>query len=114
MDVDGRLRGQPNRAAVAGDVRANENIALTATHTLFAREHNRIVGLLPADLSAEEKFQIARRVVIAEQQHITYTEFLPALGCGLSSYRGYNPNVNTVAQQRVRGRRLPRAQHDPR
>ena len=28
---------------VAGDVRANENLALTATHTLFAREHNRIV-----------------------------------------------------------------------
>ena len=28
-------------------MRANENIALTATHTLFAREHNRIVGLLP-------------------------------------------------------------------
>ena len=95
MDVDGRLRGQPNRAAVAGDVRANENIALTATHTLFAREHNRIVGLLPAALSAEEKFQIARRVVIAEQQHITYSEFLPALGVGLSPYRGYNPNVNT-------------------
>ena len=37
---------------VAGDVRANENIALTATHTLFAREHNRIVDALPAALLA--------------------------------------------------------------
>ena len=27
MDVDGRLRANPNRAVVAGDVRANENIA---------------------------------------------------------------------------------------
>jgi hypothetical protein len=44
MDIDGRLRAQPARAAVAGDVRANENIALQATHTLFAREHNRIVN----------------------------------------------------------------------
>ena len=51
----------PNKAVVAGDVRANENIALTATHTLFAREHNRIVAALPTSLSQEDKFQIARR-----------------------------------------------------
>ncbi len=94
MAIDGRLRGQPNVARVAGDVRANENIALLATHTLFAREHNRIVSLLPPSLTAEQKFQIARRIVIAEQQYITYTEFLPALGVRLSPYRGYNPRVN--------------------
>ncbi|HEU4421430.1 MAG TPA: peroxidase family protein [Pilimelia sp.] len=96
MDVDGRLRAQPNRAAVAGDVRANENIALQATHTLFAREHNRIVNRLPRSLSEEARFQIARRVVIAEQQYITYNEFLPALGVTLPSYRGYNPRVNST------------------
>ncbi|MFI6598437.1 peroxidase family protein [Nonomuraea sp. NPDC050536] len=94
MDVDGRLRTQPNRAAVAGDVRANESLALTATHTLFAREHNRIVSLLPGGLTQEEKFQIARRVVIAEQQYITYNEFLPSLGVRLPPYLGYRPNVN--------------------
>ena len=48
------------KATFAGDVRANENIALTATHTLFAREHNRLVKLLPTSLSEEERFQIAR------------------------------------------------------
>jgi Animal haem peroxidase len=94
MQTDGRLRGQPDRAVVAGDVRANENIALTATHTLFALEHNRIVAALPASLSEEQKFQIARRVVIAEQQHITYEEFLPALGVGLPDYEGYDPEVD--------------------
>ena len=47
-DLMGRLAGHPDDAVVAGDVRANENIALTATHTLFAREHNRIVSRLPA------------------------------------------------------------------
>lgn len=94
MAVDGRLLGQPDRAAVAGDVRANENIALTATHTLFAREHNRIVAALPSGLDNELKFQIARRVVGAEQQFITYNEFLPALGLKLSRYRGYDPGAN--------------------
>ncbi len=50
MDLMGALVGTPSRAVEAGDVRANENIALTSVHTLFAREHNRIVGLLPASL----------------------------------------------------------------
>jgi hypothetical protein len=96
MAVDGRLAAHPEKAAVAGDVRANENIALTATHTLFAREHNRIVGLLPNTLTQEEKFQIARRIVIAEQQYITYNEFLPAAGVPLPKYTGYNPNQNAA------------------
>jgi hypothetical protein len=94
MAIDGRLRGQPERAAVAGDVRANENIALQATHTLFAREHNRIVSLLPDFLSEQLKFQVARRLVIAQQQYITFNEFLPALGIQLPQYRGYNRRMN--------------------
>ena len=99
---------------VAGDVRANENMALTAMHTLFAREHNRIVDACRARLSEEEKFQIARRVVGAEQQYITYNEFLPALGVRLSPVPWLRPDGQRRAQQRVRGRRLPGAQHDPR
>jgi hypothetical protein len=94
MALDGRLLANPNSAMVAGDVRANENIALTATHTVFAREHNRIVSLLPSSLSEEDKFQIARRIVIAEQQYITYNEWLPAMGVSLPRYTGYNPGVN--------------------
>jgi hypothetical protein len=94
MVVDGGLRLRPQTAVVAGDRRANENMALTAVHTLFAREHNRIVRALPATLPAEERFQIARRVVGAEQQFITYREFLPAVGVKLQSYRGYDPSVN--------------------
>jgi hypothetical protein len=94
MDINGRLAGAPDTAAVAGDVRANENIGLEATHTLFAREHNRIVAQLPQWLNEDEKFQIARRIVIAEQQYITYNEFLPALGIQLPRYRGYDPRVD--------------------
>ncbi len=92
--IDGRLLANPNRAVVAGDVRSNENAALTATHTLFAREHNRIVSMLPSSMSNQNKFQIARAVVIAEQQYITYTEFLPAMGVTLPAYRGYNPGMD--------------------
>jgi hypothetical protein len=94
MDLMGMLVATPANAVEAGDVRANENIALTAVHTLFAREHNRIVAALPANLSEEEKFQIARRVIGAEEQYITYTEFLPSLGVRLARYRGYDPTVN--------------------
>ena len=96
MDLFGAQVGDPGRAAVAGDVRANENIALTAVQTLFAREHNRIVSALKASpsLTAEDRFQIARRVVGAELQFITYEEFLPNLGVTLAPYRGYQPGVN--------------------
>jgi peroxidase len=94
MAVDGRLLATPAKAAVAGDVRANENIVLTAIQTLFAREHNRIVGVLPNTLSAEDKFQIARRIVIAEIQFITYNEFLPAMGVHLPAYTGYKSTVD--------------------
>src|SRR5881397_20662 len=94
MDLMGPLVGTPNNAVVAGDVRANENVALTSLHTLFAREHNRIVSSLPSSLSAEERFQIARRVVGAEVEYITYTQFLPALGVRLDPYHGYDPAVN--------------------
>jgi hypothetical protein len=94
MDVMGSLIGQPANAAVAGDVRANENIALTAIHTLFAREHNRIVAALPRTLPSNTRFEIARRVVGAEIQYITYTQFLPTLGIRLDPYTGYDSNVD--------------------
>jgi hypothetical protein len=94
MDLMGALAGTPSRAVVAGDVRANENIALTAVQTLFAREHNRIADSLPRTLDADLRFQLARRVVGAEIQWITYNEFLPTLGVRLPAYRGYDPTVN--------------------
>ncbi|ONI79405.1 hypothetical protein ALI144C_26680 [Actinosynnema sp. ALI-1.44] len=92
-DAAGRMAGN---GMVAGDDRANENTGLLAVQTLFAREHNRIVDRLPKSLPEEEKFQIARRVVIATQQYITYNEFLPTLGVRLKPYRGYDPNVNAT------------------
>jgi hypothetical protein len=94
MDLMGLLAGSPSHAVLAGDVRANENVVLTAIQTLLAREHNRIVAALPNGLSAEQKFQVARRVVGAEAEYITYNEFLPSLGVRLDRYRGYSPTVD--------------------
>ncbi len=84
---------------LAGDVRANENIELTAVQTLFVREHNRIADLIQKanpSLSDETIYQYARSIVTAEEQAITFNEFLPALlGPGaVSAYRGYNSKVN--------------------
>ena len=111
FDGDRRRAGSetPQNAVVAGDVRANENAELTAATTLFAREHNRIVEQLPCSLSNEEKFQIARRFVAAEEQYITYNEFLPAVGVTLSPYTGYDPERRHRDQRRIRDGRLPGA-----
>ena len=99
MDLMGPLTGRKAAAVVAGDVRANENTGLTAIQTLFAREHNRIVAKLDANpltagFSNQMKFDIARRVVGAEQQYITYNEFLPAMGVDLPKYPGYQVGVD--------------------
>jgi hypothetical protein len=94
MQLPGPLIGAPQTAIIAGDVRANENIALTAVQTLLVREHNRIVGLLPPQLPEQVKFEIARKIVGAEEQYITYNEFLPSVGVRLPRYRGYDPAVD--------------------
>jgi len=83
---------------VAGDVRANEQSGLTVMHTLFVREHNRLVEemrLAEPGLSGEEYYQRARAIVGALMQVITYKEFLPTLlGEGaIAPYTGYDPTV---------------------
>jgi hypothetical protein len=84
---------------MAGDVRINENIELTAVQTLFVREHNRLADLIHhayPSMNDEAIYQTARAIVIAEVQSITFNEFLPALlgGSVIPDYQGYNPRVN--------------------
>lgn len=83
----------------AGDPRSSENPALTAFHTVFMREHNRIVGEVKSvfpTANDEELFQRARKVVIAEMQAIVYYEFLPAVtGTRLGPYT-YQENVHAA------------------
>lgn len=89
---------------LAGDIRANENIQLTAMHTLFVREHNwwatQIAYSHPL-LNDETIYQLARQIVGAELQVITYKEFLPALlgKDAIPAYTGYKDNVNGSISQ---------------
>ena len=101
---------------LAGDVRANEQLGLTAVHTLFVREHNRLAAELaarsdlallvansgrnpgnPADVD-EFIYQSTRKAVGAEIQAITYEEFLPMLlgPDALPAYTGYDDTVNAA------------------
>jgi Animal haem peroxidase len=86
---------------LAGDIRSNENSLLTSLHTVFMREHNRLVDRIVAtqpELDEEQQYQLARKIVGAEMQAITYREFLPALLGDASSipkaeHYGYTPHL---------------------
>lgn len=84
---------------LAGDVRSNEQLGLTAMHTLFVREHNRLAVQIAADnpgATGDEIYETARATVGALMQVITYNEFLPVMlgPNALAPYTGYNPAVN--------------------
>lgn len=86
-----------SRVFVGGDVRTNENPNLAVMHTLWVREHNRICDQLKEkhpNWSDEELYQYARRIVGGLIQHITFDEWLPAMGIELDPYQGYQPRLN--------------------
>ncbi len=106
---------------IAGDVRVNEQIGLTAAHNLLVREHNRIAlklhdrledgdedllelfedfageyfGETSTEIKDEFLYQSARKVVGAEIQAISYNEFVPLLvGDTLPDYKGFDSGVS--------------------
>ena len=91
--------GTSDTLFLAGDIRANENVALIAMHTVWVREHNfwaQQIAEEDPSLSDEEIYQQAKAIVTAELQAITYNEFLPALlgEDALSDYNGYDETVD--------------------
>lgn len=99
------VNGLPNAGGdaetlfLAGDVRANEQIGLTAMHTLFMREHNRQANRIKnenPDYSGDQVYQEARSIIGAQMQAITYYEYLPTLlgRNTLRPYRGYNDQIH--------------------
>ena len=66
----------------SGEQRANEQPGLATMHTVWFREHNRLAKQLEAinrHWDGERVFQEARRILIAQWQHIIYGEWLPIL-----------------------------------
>ncbi|TWT92784.1 peroxidase family protein [Stieleria varia] len=99
ITAEGLLPMDDAGMVIAGDVRASENLSLTAIHTLFVREHNRLADRIADEDPAatdEQIYQRARAIVIGQIQSITYHEYLPAL-LGVHSvarYAGYDAQVN--------------------
>lgn len=102
MDCRRNLDESTRSCFVAGDIRANEQIGLAAFHTIWMREHNRVALKLKTInpfWDGDKVYQEARKVVGAEIQFITYTQWLPIiLGPEgrqlLGEYKEYNPNLN--------------------
>ena len=94
----------PDTLFATGDVRANENIGLTALHSVFVREHNRLADEISEanpELSGEEIYQRVRKLVAAQIQHITYSEYLPLLigDNTIADYAGYDAEVDPSISQ---------------
>ncbi|XP_075230965.1 salivary peroxidase/catechol oxidase-like isoform X2 [Lycorma delicatula] len=88
----------------SGDVRVNMIPGLTALHTLWLREHNRLAQrliVLNPHWNDERIYQEARKIVTAQIQHITYNEWLPVI-LGLKFVRrhsGLTPEKNGFSRR---------------
>jgi len=81
----------------AADSRNIDNIGVSTLHLLFLREHNRLADAIQdrnPDWSDEQIFQWAKKLVTAQIQVITYSEYLPSIGLNLPEYTGYNSSIN--------------------
>ena len=102
-------RAPSGNCFVGGDGRASEQPGLTVMHTMWVREHNRVMeGLRQVNphWGGEKLYHETRRIIGSMLQHITYNEFLPRiLGWNAVSlyglkllpqgyYKEYSPSCN--------------------
>jgi peroxidase len=110
-NADGTMKASPDGQSLpivggvfeSGDPRVMENPELTATTTLFMREHNNWVGQLKAQnpgWSGDQLYDMARAITTAEYENIVYSEYLPVLiGPVLGPYKGYDSSQNAQISQ---------------
>ncbi|XP_029378326.1 eosinophil peroxidase [Echeneis naucrates] len=96
-------QGNTTSCFQAGDSRANEHLGMIALHTLFLREHNRLVKelqLLNPHWSPDTLYQEARKIMGAIHQILTWEHYLPrvlgdsAMSLLMPPYEGYNSEVD--------------------
>ena len=102
---------------MAGDGRANENIALISVHHVFHAEHNRLAehvktvlstnpAVTPAMLAewqlsagvwnGERLFQAAKLVTEMEYQHLVFEEFGRTIQPSINAFSGYDSTINAA------------------
>lgn len=88
---------------LGGDIRSPEQTFLTITHTMWVREHNRIVRVLKKlnpSWNDERLYQEGRKIVGALHQKIVFSEYARELlgqfvfELIIPKYRGYDESVN--------------------
>ena len=83
---------------VAGDHRPNEHLVLLAFHTVWLREHNRLIDELKSrrrNLSGNQLYEYARKLNIAQFQKVVFEEFYNAIAAEpLPPYTGFKRGVN--------------------
>ncbi|XP_022256996.1 peroxidase-like protein 3 [Limulus polyphemus] len=73
-------RGCNNRCFIAGDTRSTLTPAISSLHTLFMREHNRLVDLLAnKGWDSETLYQEVRKIIGAMFQHIVDKHYKPLI-----------------------------------
>ena len=79
------------------ETRSNQNLGILSLHTLWLREHNRIARTLKylnPYWNDEKIFQEARRICIAQYQHIIYKGWIPlVLGNEMTTF--YDSSVSS-------------------
>jgi len=93
---------------VAGDPRANENIALTAVHSVFHGEHNRLVDQIKNLIAQQDQvtpgfaqqwngdqiFQAAKFANEMQYQHMVFEEFARRVSPNVDVFANYDVTIN--------------------
>ncbi|XP_072140526.1 peroxidase-like isoform X1 [Dermacentor andersoni] len=93
----------------AGDERVNEHPGLTSVHTIWLRHHNLLARYIGQYVNANDEtlFQLVKRIVESQFQHIVYSEWLPViigpdamsnyqLTPKTSGFMAYDPSVDAT------------------
>ncbi len=110
-----------NAHFITGDGRGNENIGLTAIHTIFHSEHDRVVDDIKNTITnstnavlkdlvngfgtgdtwnGERLFQAAKFVTEMEYQHIVFGEFARSVQPAITPFAAYDPTLDpTITEE---------------